>query len=73
MSDTATPQTCPFCAALWGTCEHYDVLAEWEESAAAMEGGEAQLGPQRRSHMRADRRAMPLAVAGPDPSSALSD
>lgn len=30
-------QTCPFCDAKWGTCDHFDVLAEWEADAAKHE------------------------------------
>lgn len=30
-------QNCPFCNALWGTCDHYSILAEWEAMAEAKE------------------------------------
>ena len=38
MQDIDEKQTCPFCEADWGGCEHYRLLAEWESFAAQVEG-----------------------------------
>ncbi len=37
MQDIDEKQTCPFCEADWGSCEHYRLLAEWESFAAHVE------------------------------------
>jgi hypothetical protein len=37
MQDIDEKQTCPFCEAEWGSCEHYRLLAEWENFASHVE------------------------------------
>lgn len=37
MQDKDEKQTCPFCAADWGSCDHYRILSEWETFAAQVE------------------------------------
>lgn len=37
MNKVEPRQTCPFCQADWGNCEHYRVLSEWEKTAEKAE------------------------------------
>ena len=37
MQDSEDKQTCPFCGADWGHCDHYNLLVEWESYAEKVE------------------------------------
>ena len=37
MQDSEDKQTCPFCGAEWGHCDHYNLLVEWESYAEKVE------------------------------------
>ncbi len=33
MSGKEPEQSCPFCNAAWGSCQHFQILADWEAEA----------------------------------------
>lgn len=37
MPENDEKQTCPFCGADWGICDHYLLLSEWEAHAEQVE------------------------------------